>query len=87
MTVPTTTPIPVPPPDQHVDLSLLFDRATNLTELARGDLSSAMPLLPDGASLWQHVDLVRAIGHLRAASVLVDKIADTLAAQSQEVTR
>ncbi|MHC9292494.1 hypothetical protein ACRCUN_08485 [Mycobacterium sp. LTG2003] len=37
-----------------------------------------MNSLPTDSSLWLHVDLVRAIGHLRAAAVLVDKIADQL---------
>lgn len=79
MSVQTTTHAPVAPP---TDLALQLDRATNLADLARGDLSNAMQLLPADASLWVHVDLVRAIGHLRAASVLVDKIADTLTAQA-----
>ncbi|MCV7287279.1 hypothetical protein H7J87_18315 [Mycolicibacterium wolinskyi] len=68
------------PTDQSLptDLALQLDRATNLADLARGDLSRAMHALPANSSLWLHVDIVRAIGHLRAAAVLVDKIADQL---------
>lgn len=83
MSVPTTTASVVPPSD--IDLAL--DRASNLAELGRSDLDQVTKDLPEDTPLWVYVDLVRAGRHLRAASVLVDKIADTLAAQSQEVAR
>lgn len=83
MTVPTTTVSVVPPSD--IDLAL--DRASNLAELGRSDLDQVTKDLPEDTPLWVYVDLVRAGRHLRAASVLVDKIADTLAAQPKEVAR
>lgn len=77
MTVPTTTAPAVP---QVSDISLMIDTTVNMADLARGDISRLMPQLPAATSLWVHVDLVRAIGHLRQASVLLDKAADAIEA-------
>ena len=82
MTVPITTPSAVPQPS---DIALMVDTCVNMADLARGDISRVMPRLPASTSLWVHVDLVRAIGHLRQASVLLDKITDQL--DIQAVTR
>lgn len=76
MTVPINTPSGVP---QLSDIALMLDTTVNMASLARGDLSQLMPQLPDTTSLWVHVDLVRAIGHLRKAVALVDKVTDQLA--------
>lgn len=84
MTVQTTDHTPVPLP---TDIALALDRVANLSELGRDDLDTVMKALPDNTALWVHVDVVRAIGHLRAASALVDKIADTLEADAAEVAR
>ncbi|SUA04723.1 Uncharacterised protein [Mycolicibacterium fortuitum] len=78
MTVPTTTAPAVPP----TDIALVFDQATNMADLARGDISKLLPTLPDNTSLWIHVDLVRAVHHLRAASVLIDRAADAIEAEA-----
>jgi hypothetical protein len=84
VTVPTPTAPAVPLP---TEISLALDRVANLSELGRADLDTVMKSLPDNTALWVHVDIVRAIGHLRAASALVDKIADTLEADAVEVAR
>ena len=84
MTVQTTTAPAVP---TRTDIALALDRVANLSELGRDDLDTVMKALPDNTALWVHVDVVRAIGHLRAASALVDKIADTLEADAAEVQR
>lgn len=79
MTVPIDTPSAVP---QLSDIALVLDTTVNMTNLARGDISRLMPRLPATTSLWVHVDLVRAIGHLRQASVLLDKVTDQLDVQA-----
>ncbi len=79
MTVPITAATTVALP---TDTALMFDRATNLADLARGDISKLLPTLPDGTSLWVHVDLVRAVHHLRQAVVLIDKAADAIDAEA-----
>lgn len=80
MTIPAANyePQPVPP----ADTALALDRATNLADLARGDVARVMTNLPDRAPLWVSVDLVRAARHLRLASILIDKSADSLAAEA-----
>ncbi|OBG11689.1 hypothetical protein A5768_11445, partial [Mycolicibacterium fortuitum] len=62
------------------DIALVFDRATNMADLARADISKLLPTLPDGINLWVFVDLVRAVHHLRQAVVLIDKAADAIEA-------
>lgn len=79
MTIDHATDLPVALP---TDIALMFDRATNLADLARGDVSKLLPTLPDGISLWVHVDLVRAVHHLRQAVVLIDKAADAIEAEA-----
>lgn len=73
-------PVPLPP----TDTSLALDRATNLADLARVDVSKVMQALPDKAPLWVSVDLVRAARHLRLASVLIDKSSDALDAEGAQ---
>lgn len=77
MTVPTPTAPAVPLP---TEIALVFDRATNMADLARADISKLLPTLPDGTNLWVFVDLVRAVHHLRQAVVLIDKSADQIEA-------
>lgn len=79
-TVPTTGALPVP--HTSSDIPLALDRATNLADLARGDLSRVMQDLPDSTALWVHVDLVRAARYLRLAAVLIDKSADQIDAKA-----
>ena len=76
MTQPASAPVP-----QLSDIALMLDTTVNMADLARGDISRLMPRLPASTSLWVHVDLVRAIGHLRQASVLLDKITDKITDQ------
>lgn len=76
--VSTVTPSANAPEPQLSDIALMLDTTVNMADLARGDISRLMPRLPATTSLWVHVDLVRAIGHLRQASVLLDKITDQL---------
>jgi hypothetical protein len=76
----TTGTLPVPP--TRTDISLLLDRATNLADLARADVSKLLPELPADTSLWVHVDLVQAIRHLLRASILIDRAADALEADA-----
>ncbi|MEX3644329.1 hypothetical protein [Mycolicibacterium porcinum] len=78
MTLPAAGTVPVP---QLSDIALMLDTTVNMADLARGDLSRLMPQLPERTSLWVHVDLVRAIGHLRQAAVLLDKATDQLDVQ------
>lgn len=77
--LPTVTPLADVPVPQLSDIALMLDTTVNMADLARGDLSQLMPQLPDTTSLWVHVDLVRAIVHLRKAVALVDKVTDQLA--------
>lgn len=76
--VSTVTPSADAPEPKLSDIALMLDTCVNMADLARGDISRLMPRLPATTSLWVHVDLVRAIGHLRKVSVLLDKITDQL---------
>lgn len=55
-----------------------LDRAARLIDLSRHDVNAVMRELPERSSLWLHVDLVRALGHLREAVVLINKCADEI---------
>lgn len=66
----------VPSPDDVVNGKLLHD-AVNLIDLARDDCNEVLRAMPN-ASLFTVVDLVTALGYLRQASVLTDKVADVL---------
>ena len=75
MTVPTTATAPVAP---TLDIALLLDRATNLAELAHGDLSEVASALDDATPLWAHVDLVAAQANLRHAIKKIDKAVERI---------
>ena len=81
-TVPTIDASAVAPP---LDISLLLDRATNLAELAHGDLSEVASALDDSTPLWAHVDLVAAQANLRHAITKIDSAVERIHAEA--VTR
>ncbi|MDX1878213.1 hypothetical protein SBE55_10325 [Mycolicibacterium sp. 141076] len=66
------------PPADTIDTALKFDGAANMIALAIEDVEKAQNQLPVDAGLWDHVDLVRAARHLRAAAQLVDTVADRI---------
>lgn len=72
---------------RRVDSKLLRNGAANMITLAIEDISDMQDELQTRAAgdLWAHVDLVRALRHLRAASRLVDSVADRI--DSLAVTR
>lgn len=76
MTVPNTAARPVPV--DSTDNALLLDSAVNLVDLARADGNKVLRALPRDTGLFQVVDLVSALGHLRQAAVLIDRCADAL---------
>lgn len=65
---------------RRVDSKLLRNGAANMITLAIEDISDMQDELQTRAAgdLWAHVDLVRALRHLRAASRLVDSVADRI---------
>lgn len=63
---------------RQTDIALLLDGSANLIELTRHDLNEALRRLPNDAPLFAVADLVTALGHLRAASVLTDRCAEQL---------
>lgn len=75
MTVPTTDAPAVAPP---LDIALLLDRATNLAELAHGDLAEVANALDDSTPLWAHVDLVAAQANLRHAIKKIDRAVERI---------
>ncbi|AYE93446.1 hypothetical protein C0J29_00065 [Mycobacterium paragordonae] len=77
MTLPTAGAEPV-----HLDLRLLLDQTANMLTLARNDANSAFRILPNDAPLFAIVDLVTALGHLRQASILIDRVAESLDAEA-----
>ncbi|WP_024445630.1 hypothetical protein [Mycolicibacterium iranicum] len=55
-----------------------LDVAVNRIDLLRADGNAVLRELPQTAPLFAAVDLVRALGHLRMASVLIDGVSDAL---------
>lgn len=62
------------------EIGLLLDAAVNMIDLARNDGNKVLQALPRDVGLFQIVDLVTALGHLRQAAVLFDRCADALEA-------
>jgi DNA replication initiation complex subunit (GINS family) len=73
----------VPPetPAQRLDV------AVNRVDLVRHDVNVVLQVLPTDAPLFAVADIVAALGHLRNASVLLDKAADALEADAEAVIR
>lgn len=82
MTVPITTPTPVPPPD----IALTLDQAVNMITLVRNDLNKVFPTIAESAPLFAVVDILTALGHLRHAAAAIDKAADAIEADVKAVT-
>lgn len=82
-TVSTTGHSPVP---LATDTALLLDGAVNLIDIARNNGNKVLRDLPRDTGLFQVVDLVTALCHLKQAAVLIDRCADALEA-GQVVTR
>lgn len=57
-----------------------LDVAANRIDLLRADGNEILRRLPADAPLFATVDLVRALGHLRMASILFDGVSDALEA-------
>lgn len=55
-----------------------FDVLVNRIDLVRHDGNEILRQLPASAPLFAVVDLVTALGHLRQAAVLIDRVADAL---------
>ncbi|MDN4520717.1 hypothetical protein QYF68_23290 [Mycolicibacterium austroafricanum] len=70
---------------KSADIALRLDSAVNLIDLARADGNKVLQDLPRDTGLFQVVDMVAALGHLRQAAVLIDKVADAL--ESEAVQR
>ncbi|WP_231646366.1 hypothetical protein [Mycolicibacterium mengxianglii] len=62
-----------------------LDILVNKIDLIRADGNKVLRSLPREVGLFQVVDLVTALGHLRQATVLVDRVADAL--ETVEVRR
>lgn len=82
MTVPTTTPTPVPPTTGQ-----RLDDAVNRIDLVRTDINAVIRDLPDDSPMFAIVDIVNALWNLRNASVLLDKATDALEADAAAVSR
>ena len=61
-----------------------LDVAVNRIDLLRADGNEILRRLPADAPLFATVDLVRALGHLRMASILFDGVSDALEAAAVE---
>jgi len=74
-------------PTPHKSTAMpLCDGAANFITCAIEDIDDLQQeLTPSAGNLWLHVDLIRAVRHLRAASRLVESVADRIDAPA--VTR
>ena len=61
--------------------ALKLDAAVNLVDLARHDLNEVLRALPADVGLFQALDLVTALGHLKEAVRLTERVADVLEAE------
>lgn len=59
-----------------------LDVLVNRLDLLRHDFNETLQALPTDAPLLSVADLVVALGHMRQAAVLVDKVSDALEAAS-----
>jgi hypothetical protein len=66
-----------PATENALMLDTRLDTAVNLIDLARNDLNVVLRAMSDDAPLFAVVDLVTALGHLRQAALLADKVAAT----------
>lgn len=64
-----------------------LDVAVNRIDLLRHDLNVELRGLPTTVPLMAVVDLVTALGHLKAAAVALDKCTDQIEAAAAEVSR
>ncbi|MET4432392.1 hypothetical protein [Mycolicibacterium sp. 624] len=85
MTVPNPSAPPVAIP--ATDSALMLDGVVNMVDLARADINTVLRGTPSDIGLFQALDLVTALGHLRQAVLLVDKVADVLEADAAAVVR
>lgn len=74
--------VPVPP-----TIPQRLSQSTECIDTVRRFVNEIVRDLPDDAPMFPIVDIVNALWNLRNASVLLDKAADTLEADTPAVTR
>ena len=78
-----------PPPSRRPvpATALQLDAMVKLVDLARNDGNKVLNQLPRDTGLFQVVDLVSALNHLKQAVLLIDRVADQIEADAAEVSR
>jgi hypothetical protein len=78
MTVQPTTHTPPSRGRTVPESALQLDSSVNMVDLARTDINRVLQTLPADTPLFSCVDLVTAVGYLKQAAILIDRVADQL---------